>query len=89
MPFLIYDKWLKPSVMIGIIMMFLPTMLLILIYNLGFIRRSGGISKCLTASGFTEAWLRCGLSRASEKLLAENLGQGLTRPGLIGGQEIP
>ena len=54
-----------------------------------FIRRFGGISKCLTASGFTEAWLQCGLFRDSQRPLAENLGQGLTRRGRSGDQDIP
>ena len=59
------------------------------LWHLWFIRRFGGISKCLTASGFTEAWLPCGLFRDSKRPLVENLGQGLTRRGRSGDQDIP
>ncbi len=54
------------------------------LWHLWFIRRFGGISKCPTASGFTEAWLPCGLFRDFQRPLVENLGQRLTRLGHIG-----
>ena len=57
--------------------------------ELRFIRLLGGISKCLTASRFTEAWLPCDLCRLSERPLAKNLDQKLTCLELIGVQEIP
>ena len=47
----------------------------------GFIRLFGGISDCLTASEFTEAWLGCDLWLDSKKPVAEILSQGLTRLG--------
>ena len=54
-----------------------------------FIRLFGGIPKCLTAYGFTEAWLRCPMCQSRKRPLAENLGQGLTRHWRIGDQDIP
>ena len=48
-----------------------------------------GDSDCLTAYGFTEAWLRCPMCLPGQKPLAETLDQGLTRHGRIGDQDVP